>query len=89
MSSTTLERRSSQLTKGRMPSYMVWVVLGAAIVLGAAVAAVIGFNVFLWAVLSAVFFVIAAGLVLFVITLAVNIIARLIIARHKEFSGAN
>jgi phosphate transport system permease protein len=32
---------------------------------------------------------IAAGLVLFVITLAVNIIARLIIARHKEFSGAN
>lgn len=32
---------------------------------------------------------IAAGLVLFVITLAVNIIARLIISRHKEFSGAN
>ena len=32
---------------------------------------------------------IAAGLVLFVITLAVNIIARWIISRHKEFSGAN
>ncbi|PQZ89019.1 phosphate ABC transporter permease subunit PstC [Arthrobacter sp. MYb227] len=32
---------------------------------------------------------IAAGLVLFVITLAVNLIARAIIARHKEFSGAN
>jgi phosphate transport system permease protein len=32
---------------------------------------------------------IAAGLVLFVITLVVNMIARLIIARHKEFSGAN
>jgi phosphate transport system permease protein len=32
---------------------------------------------------------IAAGLVLFVITLAVNMIARWIIARHKEFSGAN
>ncbi|WP_299168009.1 phosphate ABC transporter permease subunit PstC [uncultured Arthrobacter sp.] len=32
---------------------------------------------------------IAAGLVLFVITLAVNIVARWIISRHKEFSGAN
>lgn len=32
---------------------------------------------------------IAAGLVLFVITLAVNIIARWIISRHSEFSGAN
>jgi phosphate transport system permease protein len=32
---------------------------------------------------------IAAGLVLFVITLAVNMLARWIIGRHKEFSGAN
>jgi phosphate transport system permease protein len=32
---------------------------------------------------------IAAGLVLFVITLAVNIVARWVISRHKEFSGAN
>ncbi len=32
---------------------------------------------------------IAAGLVLFVITLIVNMIARWIISRHKEFSGAN
>ncbi|MHC6591356.1 phosphate ABC transporter permease subunit PstC [Arthrobacter sp. C152] len=32
---------------------------------------------------------IAAGLVLFVITLAVNMIARWVITRHKEFSGAN
>ena len=32
---------------------------------------------------------IAAGLVLFLITLVVNMIARGIIARHKEFSGAN
>jgi phosphate transport system permease protein len=32
---------------------------------------------------------IAAGLVLFVITLIVNMIARFIITRHKEFSGAN
>lgn len=32
---------------------------------------------------------IAAGLVLFVITLVVNMIARAIVNRHKEFSGAN
>lgn len=32
---------------------------------------------------------IAAGLVLFVITLAVNMFARWIVARRKEFSGAN
>lgn len=32
---------------------------------------------------------IAAGLVLFVITLIVNVIARLIVSRYKEFSGAN
>lgn len=32
---------------------------------------------------------IAAGLVLFLITLAVNMVARWIINRHKEFSGAN
>ncbi|MDQ4047651.1 MAG: phosphate ABC transporter permease subunit PstC, partial [Actinomycetota bacterium] len=32
---------------------------------------------------------IAAGLILFVITLAVNMVARWIISRHKEFSGAN
>jgi phosphate transport system permease protein len=32
---------------------------------------------------------IAAGLVLFLITLIVNMIARAIIARYKEFSGAN
>ncbi|MDY6052022.1 MAG: phosphate ABC transporter permease subunit PstC [Rothia sp. (in: high G+C Gram-positive bacteria)] len=32
---------------------------------------------------------IAAGLVLFVITLIVNIMARMIVARYKDFSGAN
>jgi phosphate transport system permease protein len=32
---------------------------------------------------------IAAGLVLFVITLVVNMLARWVISRHKEFSGAN
>ncbi|MGO1183549.1 MAG: phosphate ABC transporter permease subunit PstC [Micrococcaceae bacterium] len=32
---------------------------------------------------------IAAGLMLFIITLAVNMTARWIVSRHKEFSGAN
>ena len=32
---------------------------------------------------------IAAGLILFVITLVVNVVARWVISRHKEFSGAN
>lgn len=32
---------------------------------------------------------IAAGLMLFVITLVVNMIARWIVSRHKDFSGAN
>ena len=32
---------------------------------------------------------IAAGLMLFIITLAVNMIARAIVNKHKEFSGAN
>ncbi|WP_081998448.1 phosphate ABC transporter permease subunit PstC [Sinomonas humi] len=32
---------------------------------------------------------IAAGLVLFIVTLAVNLLARWVISRHKEFSGAN
>lgn len=32
---------------------------------------------------------IAAGLMLFIITLVVNMIARWIVSRHKEFSGAN
>ncbi|MCY1157571.1 MAG: pstC [Citricoccus sp.] len=32
---------------------------------------------------------IAAGLMLFIITLAVNMVARWIVSRHKEFSGAN
>ena len=32
---------------------------------------------------------IATGLILFIVTFAVNFIARWIVNRHKEFSGAN
>ena len=38
---------------------------------------------------SVIVALIATGLVLFVITLAVNMVARWIIARRAEFSGAN
>ena len=34
-------------------------------------------------------FLIALGLILFVITFVVNFIARAIVARYAEFSGAN
>ncbi|WP_104167415.1 phosphate ABC transporter permease PstA [Arthrobacter sp. SX1312] len=63
MSSSTLEKRRSQLTKGRMPGYVVWVVLAAAVVLGAAVSALIGFNIIVWAILTAVFFVAGATMI--------------------------
>lgn len=34
-------------------------------------------------------FLVATGLVLFVVTFAVNFVARAIVARYSEFSGAN
>lgn len=63
MSTSTLEKRRSQLTKGRMPGYAVWVILATAVVLASAVSALIGFQVFSWAVLAAVFFVTGATLI--------------------------
>ena len=59
----TLQRRQSQLTRGHLPSYALWVVLAASVVLGAALSALVGFSVAGWAVISAVVFVIAATLV--------------------------
>ncbi len=63
MSSALLKTRRSQLTKGRLPGYAIWVVLGAAVVLAAAVSALIGFDVLVWALIAAVFFVVGATLV--------------------------
>src|SRR5215217_4045101 len=59
----TLQRRQSHLTRGRLPSYAVWVVLAASVVLGAALASLIGFSVVGWAIITAVVFVLAATLV--------------------------
>ncbi|PPB48454.1 phosphate ABC transporter permease PtsA [Arthrobacter pityocampae] len=59
----TLQRRQSQLTRGRLPSYAVWVVLAASVVLGAALSALIGFSVVGWAVITAVVFVVTATIV--------------------------
>ncbi|WP_298251921.1 phosphate ABC transporter permease PstA [uncultured Arthrobacter sp.] len=63
MSSALLKTRRSQLTKGRLPGYAIWVVLGTAVVLAAAVSALIGFDVLVWALIAAVFFVAGATLV--------------------------
>jgi phosphate transport system permease protein len=59
----TLQRRQSQLTRGHLPSYALWVVLAAAVILGAALSSLIGFSVVGWAVISAIVFVLAATLV--------------------------
>ncbi len=56
-------QRQSQLTKNRLPRYALLVVLAVAIVLGAAMSSLIGFNLVLWVVLTAALFVIGAWLV--------------------------
>src|ERR671926_526645 len=60
-STLTPVRKRSALTKGQLPKYAPYVVLGVALVLGAAILALIGFNAFGWGVVSAILF--AAGLV--------------------------
>ncbi|WP_026536424.1 phosphate ABC transporter permease PstA [Arthrobacter sp. H14] len=56
MTNTTLTRRQSKLTKGRLPKYAAWAVLAAAVILSAAIMTLIGFNAFGWGVLAAVLF---------------------------------
>ncbi len=60
-STLTPVRKRSALTKGQLPKYAPYVVLAVALVLGAAILALIGFNAFGWGVVSAILF--AAGLV--------------------------
>lgn len=59
MANATLTPRRSQLTKGKLPNWAMWAVLAGALILGAAVAALVGFSIISWAIFSAVFFVIA------------------------------
>ena len=61
MTTPALNTRQSKLGKGTLPRYATWVVLGGALVLGAAVSSLIGFHVVGWAVLSALFFVAGAA----------------------------
>lgn len=56
-------QHQSQLTRNRLPRFALWVVLLPAAIVGAAAATLIGFNVGLWAVLTAVLFVIGAWLI--------------------------
>ena len=54
-------RKRSALTKGQLPKYAPYAVLVLALVIGAAILALIGFNAFGWGIVSAILF--AAGLV--------------------------
>ncbi|GAB3542906.1 phosphate ABC transporter permease PstA [Arthrobacter tecti] len=63
MANATLTPRRSQLTKGKLPSYAMWVVLAASLVLGAALAAVVGFSIVPWALFSALIFIVAGTVV--------------------------
>ncbi len=57
---TPVKKRSA-LTKGQLPKWAPYLVLAVALVLGAAILALIGFNAFGWGIVSAILF--AAGLV--------------------------
>ena len=60
-STLTPVRKRSALTKGQLPKSAPYVVLAVALILGAAILALIGFNAFGWGIVSAILF--AAGLV--------------------------
>ncbi|WP_269937829.1 phosphate ABC transporter permease PstA [Arthrobacter sp. HY1533] len=56
MATVLTERKRSALTRGRLPRYTPYAIAGGAVVVAAALMSLIGFNVFGWAVLSAVLF---------------------------------
>ena len=59
--SATVVRKRSALTKGQLPKFAPYIVLAVALVVGAAILALIGFNAFGWGLVSAILF--AVGLV--------------------------
>lgn len=67
MATLMTERKRSALTRGSLPKYTPYVIAVSAVVVAAALMSLIGFNVFGWAVLSAVLFatanVVSAALV--------------------------
>lgn len=54
----TVVRKRSALTKGQLPKFAPFIVLAVAVIVGAAILALIGFNAFGWGVLSAALFTI-------------------------------
>ena len=58
---TPVRSKRSALTRGQLPKFAPYIVLAAALVIGAAVLALIGFNAFGWGIVSAILF--AVGLV--------------------------
>lgn len=58
MSTLVTERKRSALTRGKLPRYTPWVIAAGAIILGAALVSLIGFNPFGWGVISAILFAI-------------------------------
>ncbi len=62
MIETTLTR-SSTLTKNKLPGYAMWAVLGASIVLGAALSALLGFHIASFAIFAALLFVAGSTIV--------------------------
>src|SRR6478736_2946661 len=60
-STLTPVRKRSALTKGQLPKAAPYIVLAAALIVGAAILALIGFNAFGWGIVSALLF--AVGLV--------------------------
>ncbi len=56
MATLMTERKRSALTRGRLPKYTPYAIAASAVIIAAALMALVGFNVFGWAVLSAVLF---------------------------------
>jgi phosphate transport system permease protein len=54
----TVVRKRSALTKGQLPKFAPYIVLAVAVIVGAAILALIGFNAFGWGVVSAALFTI-------------------------------
>jgi phosphate transport system permease protein len=54
----TVVRKRSALTKGQLPKFAPYIVLAVAVIVGAAILALVGFNAFGWGVVSAVLFTI-------------------------------
>ncbi|NHU85609.1 phosphate ABC transporter permease PstA [Kocuria sp. JC486] len=67
LQSSTSPARKNTLTSGQRPKWLVPVVMVGAVIVGAALSALLGFNIALWAIFAAVIFLIAAPIAVTVI----------------------